>query len=76
MLKSLIEIQQAYIDAVDAGMNRWSHRKDGGHSARIRRGAYRRALAALTSQGWTEEQARQAIRDAHDMLILERNAQC
>lgn len=71
-MKTLIQIQQEYMDTVSAGMDRWSHRRDGGHAGRIRSGAYRRAFKALMAWGYTEEQARQCIQDAHDMMLLER----
>ena len=73
-MKNMIDIQQEYIDTVSAGMDRWSHRRRGGHSYRIRRGAYRKAYQALVRWGHTDEQAKQIIRDAHDVLLLERAA--
>ena len=73
-MKNMIDIQQEYIDTVNAGMDRWSHRRCGGHSSRIRRGAYHKAYKALTRWGHTDEQAKQIIQDAHDMMLLERAA--
>lgn len=73
-MKNLIEIQQEYMDTVSGGMDRWSHRRDGGHSGRIRGGAFKRAHKALTKWGFTDKQARQVIQDAHDQMLLERAA--
>jgi hypothetical protein len=73
-MKSLIQIQQEYMDMVSASMDRWMHRRDGGHSGRARRGAFRRAYASLIKLGWDDRQARLAIKDAHDMMMLERNS--
>lgn len=71
-MKNLIEIQQEYMDTVSAGLDRWAHRKDGGHASRIRVGAARKALKALLKWGFTEAQARAAIQQAHDIMKLER----
>jgi hypothetical protein len=72
---TLIQIQDRYVETVNAGIARWSHRKDGGHSDRIRRGAYHQAQKQLASIGFTSEQTEQAIKDARDMAELERNAE-
>lgn len=73
-MRNLIQIQQEYMDTVSGGMDRWAHRRDGGHSHRIRGGAWRKAMKALLAWGYTEQQARQIIRDAHDVMTLERDA--
>ena len=73
-MKNLIEIQQEYMDKVSSGMDRWSHRRDGGHAGRIRAAAFRRARAAFMKLGFSEKQAFSAIRDAHDVMLLERAA--
>ena len=75
MTTTLIAIQDEYIQTVNAGIARWSHRKDGGHSGRITSGAYRLAARKLQRLGMSTEQIKQAIRDAKDMAELERNAQ-
>lgn len=72
---TLIQVQEQYIETVNAGLARWSHRKDGGHSSRIRRGAYHKAQKQLASLGFAQEQVEQAIKDARDMAELERNAE-
>ena len=72
---TLIQIQKQYIETVNAGLARWSHRKDGGHSSRISRGAYHKAQKQLTALGFTQEQTKQAIKDARDMAELERGAE-
>jgi len=71
-MKTLIQVQQEYMDTVSAGIDRWSHRRDGGHSGRIRTGAFRKAHKALMRFGFTDTQSRQIIRDAHDVMMLDR----
>ena len=71
-MKTMIQIQQDYMDTVSAGRDRWMHRRDGGHSGRIQHGARRKAMRRLTAMGFTEPQARQIVQDAHDMMLLER----
>lgn len=73
-MKTLIQIQDQYIETVNAGIARWSHRKDGGHSRRISRGARHAAEKDLRSLGFTSQQIDQAIKDARDMAELERHA--
>jgi hypothetical protein len=72
---TLIQVQEQYVDTVNAGLARWAHRKDGGHSSRICRGAYHKAQKQLLSLGFTQPQIEQAIKDARDMAELERNAE-
>lgn len=74
MAKTLTQIQEEYMETVSLGMDRWSHRRDGGHSGRIRGGASKKAHKALIKWGYTDVQARQIIRDAHDLMMLERAA--
>ena len=69
---NLIQVQEEYIRAVNAGYRRWSHRPDGGHARRIRRGAWRRATRRLGRLGYTQWQIPQLIRDAEDIAQLER----
>lgn len=71
-MTNLIQIQQAYIDTVNAGIARWAHRPDGGHAGRIRRGAHRLALRRLARLGFAEADALAAIRQAADVAALER----
>jgi SOS response regulatory protein OraA/RecX len=71
-MKTLIELQDAYIATVNAGEARWSHRPDGGHARRVRRGAARKLHDALARRGYTAEQISAAIRDASDVAKLER----
>jgi hypothetical protein len=71
--QTLIGIQEEYIETLNAGMARWSHRKDGGHSHRIARGARHAAEKQLRKIGFTDEkQIAQVIQDARDMATLER----
>lgn len=74
MAKTIIEIQQAYIDTVNAGISRWSHRKDGGHASRIMRGARRKAESELAKLGFATAERDQIIKDARDVAVLERNS--
>lgn len=71
-MKTIIQIQQEYMDTVSAGIDRWSHRRDGGHSGRIRAGAWRRAHKALTALGFNDAQARDQIKQTHEVMELER----
>jgi plasmid replication initiation protein len=73
-MTNLISIQERYMETVSAGMDRWLHRRDGGHSGRIRAGAYRKARKALLRMGFTLSQVEAIIRDAHDVMLLERAA--
>lgn len=71
---NMIAIQTEYIETVNSGYLRWSHRKDGGHFSRIKRGAYNRARKALLRTGYNEMMVTEIIGDAWDMAVLERNA--
>ena len=72
--KTLIGIQEEYIETLNAGLARWSHRKDGGHSHRIARGARHTAEKQFRKLGFTDQQIPQLIKDARDMAELERNS--
>ncbi|MCI0561929.1 MAG: hypothetical protein MN733_25870 [Nitrososphaera sp.] len=79
--QTLIGIQQEYIETVNAGIARWSHRPKGhyeiggGHTGRIARGARNKAEKALRQLGYTDQkQIEAAIKDARDMAELERMA--
>lgn len=74
MKTTLIGIQEEYIETLNAGLARWSHRKGGGHSHRIARGARHVAEKKLARLGFTDQQISQAIKDARDMAELERNS--
>jgi len=71
---TLIGIQEEYISTLNAGLARWSHRKDGGHAGRIARGARHTAEKQLRKLGFTDQQVQQIIKDARDMAELERNS--
>lgn len=62
MKKTFIEIQQAYIDTVNAGI------------ARITREAKHKADAELAKLGFAAAEREHIIKDARDMAVLERNA--
>jgi hypothetical protein len=70
-MASLIEIQEEYMAAYAAATRRWEHRRDGGHAHRSIGAAARRAVAKLTTLGFTATQCSAAIRDAADMARLE-----
>ena len=78
--RNLVQIQDRFVERVNAAYSRWSHRKRldhqrcGGHYGRSRSAAYREAMRDLLKWGFTPEQARAAIKDASDMADLERNA--
>ena len=73
--QTLIGIQEQYIETLNAGIARWSHRKDGGHAGRIARGARHAAEKQLRRLGYQDEkQIAQIITDARDMATLERLA--
>ena len=72
---TLTQIQEQYIETVNAGIARWSHRKNGGHADRVRRGAFHQAEKQLNRLGFNQDQIKQAIKDARDMAELERNAE-
>lgn len=75
MAWTLIGIQEQYIETLNGGIARWPHRKEGGHSSRISRGARHAAEKKLRKLGYTESQIDQIIRDARDMATLIRNSE-
>lgn len=68
--KTLTQIQEEYIETVNAARERWNHRKDGGHSGRTRSAAYRRAAKQLRKWEFNDVQIRQIIRDAQEVADL------
>ncbi len=72
MKLTLIAIQDQYISTVNIGIARWSHRKNGGHADRIKRGAFSRARISLRTIGFNDSQIRQIIQDASEVALLER----
>jgi hypothetical protein len=74
-MKSMTQIQDEYIDKVKAGIQRWSHRKNGGHTSRILRGARKRAEKQLFPLGFSEAQVRLIISEARQMAELEMSAE-
>jgi hypothetical protein len=77
---NMIQIQQRYIERINAAFDRWSYRpkpswqKAGGHYGRAHRAARREAVRALFAWGFSEEQANLTIRQADDMAELERDS--
>ncbi len=71
--KSMIGIQEEYIETLNAGIARWSHRPDGGHSGRISRGARHQAEKELRKLGFDSQHTIDSIiQDARDMAALAR----
>ncbi len=78
---NLINIQDEYIAAINAGIARWAHRPKnhstigGGHADRIARGSRHKAEKQLRRIGFHDKsQINQALKDADDMATLLRNA--
>jgi len=71
---TLIAVQNEYIETINLGVQRWGHRKGGGHASRIQCGARRRAAKKLGKLGFTPIQTATVLRDAHEMAALLRNA--
>jgi hypothetical protein len=77
---NLIQIQERYIEEVNAAFARWDHRPKppweaaGGHFGRRRRAAYRQALRALRGWGFNDNEAGQMLKQADDIAELERKA--
>lgn len=81
--KNLMAIQDEFVATINAAHARWSHRKGfmwqkdriGGHYARVYHGAQRKAHKDLAKWGFTTEQCAEIIRQAHEIAVLERNAE-
>jgi hypothetical protein len=80
-MKTLIGIQDEFIQAIVAATARWSHRRCawdssriGGHYTRARRGARRKATKSLQALGFDDVSIEQIIKDADDVAKLEINA--
>lgn len=74
-METLIGIQDKYVETLNAGIARWAHRRNGGHTSRISRGARHAAEKGLRRLGFTDgKQIDQIIQDARDMASLIRNA--
>ena len=54
-MTNLISVQDEYIATINAGIARWSHRKNGGHIHRILRGAKHKATKQLLKLGYSQE---------------------
>jgi len=74
-MSNLIAVQDEYVETVNAGIQRWAHRKGGGHAGRIASGARRRATKQLLGLGYTVAQIPVLIRDAADHAALLRLAE-
>lgn len=81
-MKTIIGIQDDYIQAVVAAAAKWAHRRcpydktrPGGHFTRTRRGAYKKAIKQFKALGFAEATAEQMVADASDVAKLEINAE-
>jgi len=74
-MHNLIGLQDEYIETVNSGIDRWAHRRDGGHARRIQRGANRRIRAKLAKLGFSPEEAEYALNQAREMAELIRIAE-
>lgn len=80
---SLVQIQDRYIEELQAAYSRWGHRRGipgiaggvGGQFPRRRRAAYKKAQKDLMAWGLTREQTADALRQADDMFDLERRSE-
>lgn len=68
---TMIEIQDAYIERVSVAHGKITARTQGHRFARCRAAARREAIRQLAKLGYAEEAAKQIVRDAHDIFILE-----
>lgn len=64
MNKTIIDLQQEYVDSVNACST--------SHVGRVRSGAAKRLVLAMHKQGLEYEQIAQSFKDADDMMLLER----
>lgn len=71
---SLIEIQEGYIARVMAAHAKITPRTKGNRFAMTRGAARREAIRKLVRRGFDEAGAALAVKDAHDMFLLEINA--
>lgn len=74
-MKSITQIQDAFIEKVNVGYQRWKHRKDGGHMSRIRRGAWNTAYKQFRKLGFDDGHAKILIEEAEDIAKLQREAE-
>lgn len=79
-MKTLISVQDNYTAKIVSSYSKWAHRekqtrKAGsygvGHTSRVKHAAVKQAHAELAKLGLTKAQADIAIKDAHDMALLE-----
>lgn len=72
---SLIGIQEVYIARVTAAHAKITPRTKGSRFNRTRCAARKDAIRHLTGRGFDEAGAALIVKDAHDMFLLEINAQ-
>jgi hypothetical protein len=73
-IMSLIEIQEGYIARVSAAHAKITRRTKGDRFGKTRRAARKEAITKLIRRGFDEIGAALAVKDAHDMFLLEVNA--
>lgn len=71
---SLIAIQEAYIARVSAAHAKITPRTKGDRFGGTRRAARKEAIRQLVRRGFDEPGAALAVKDAHDIFLLEVNA--
>lgn len=72
---TLCGAQEEFIQTINAGHSRWSHRRDMGHYGRILGGAKKKLANQMRRMGVKEAQIPTLIRDAIDVAELRRNAE-
>jgi hypothetical protein len=70
--QNAIQIQDEYVERVNAARSRWSHRKCGGQSHRTIGAAARVLKEKLSKWGFSEASIKQMLQDAKDIAELER----
>ena len=70
---TMIQIQDDLIHRLLVARAKQGPRSAGIMYSRTRRAAYAEAAKRLARLGYSEAQANQIIKDAHDMYLLERN---
>jgi hypothetical protein len=76
--KTLTELQDEFVETVNAGIARWSHRHKlqwqvgGGHANRIYHGAVSKLKGGLEKWDYTPDQIEACTKDARDMAELVR----
>ena len=70
-MTTMITIQEDYVARVTTAHGKITPRTKGDRFGKSRRAARKDATARLLRLGYTEAQAVQIVKDAHDMFLLE-----